>query len=169
MVEACRQEPRSHVAAAAIVTGGYVESSLAGGGVSIVAAGAVVDDTLVLEAGIGEQRWRMADRAILGDRDVRRIDLGVGAGRVDAVVAGRAVIDDAAVIEYRRREGTTGGVADIAILGGRHVAGSGVLAGGIDAVMAGIATQGQDSRVGVIDEGIGEIDRVVATRAVGGG
>ena len=161
MAEGSRLESGSLVAVDTIAVGWHVVVILARGGNTIVAEYAVVHDALVFKTRIGEGRGGVAQRAIVGDGDVRRIDLGRGAGCIDAVVAGSAVIDDPGMIEYRRCEGATGYVADPAILGRGDVIGLGNLAGCIDAVVAGIAAYGEYGRIAVIDERVGKIGCVM--------
>ena len=78
----------------------------------------------------------MAHRAVVVGRNMRRVDLGILAGCISAVVARPTVIDNSGVIEHRWRKGTAGYVTDTAILVGDDVIRLGILAGCIDAVMA---------------------------------
>ncbi|MAF84188.1 MAG: hypothetical protein CL797_08810 [Chromatiales bacterium] len=97
---------------------------------------------------------------------MRRVDLGVLAGCVSAIVARLTIIDDAGVIKHRRRKGTAGYVTDIAILVGHDMIGLGVLTGCIDTVMAGIAAGIQNFRAAVVDKRAGKTSRVVANGAI---
>jgi hypothetical protein len=107
----------------------------------------------------------MAHRAILGGWNVSGIGLGIFAGRYNAIVARRAVINDTGMIEHRRRKGT-GNVTGTAVLDRCNMVGLGILAGCIDAVVAGIAPVAYNVRAGVVDKRIGKISRVMAYGAV---
>lgn len=136
MIKGARYEARGHVAVAAIAVGRYMIVGLTGCCGSVVAGTAVIDDTLMIKVGVGERRGRVAHRAILAGRNVRWVDLGILAGRSNAVVARSAFVDDAVVIEKRRRESAAGHVAAHAILSGHNVIELGILAGRVDTVVA---------------------------------
>lgn len=87
------------------------------------------------------------------------------AGRRDAIVTGRAVIDDTGVIEHRRRKGA-GHVTDIAILVCRNVVGFGALADCDDTIMAGIATITHHRGTVVINKGRRKNVGIVAYPAI---
>ena len=123
----------------------------------------------MIEVGIGKSRGCMAGGAVLVRRDVRGINLRIFAGRIDAVMAGRAVARDPGMIKHRRCECATGSVADTAILAGCHVIGFRVLARGIHAVVAAVTPAAYHFRTRMIHEGIGEAARVVASGAVATG
>ena len=120
----------------------------------------------MFKMGVGECRRGMAYGAIIGNRNVGRIDLCRCAGCIDTVVAGRAVIDDTGMIEHGRCKGATGDMTDPAILGCRDVVRLRILARCIDTVVAGIAAHGQHGRVAVIDECVGKIACVMTQGTV---
>ena len=99
-------------------------------------------------------------------RDVVGVCLGILARCIGPVVARRAVLDDTIVIEHCRRKGTAGYMAHTAILGCGDVIRLGILAGGVDTIVAGIASVADDRRAGMVDERSGEIDRVMAYGAI---
>ena len=109
----------------------------------------------------------MAHRTILGDRNVGWVNLGIGAGRNDAIVARRTVVDDTGMIEHRRRKCAAGHVTDSAILGCYDVVDLGVLAGRIGTVVAGITAHCQHGGIAVVDKRVGKISRVMTQRAIG--
>ena len=76
-------------------------------------------------------------------------------------MAGRTVIHDSAMVEYRRRKGTAGHVTNIAILDRRNVRGIEILALRRNTVVAGVAAYSQNSRVVVIDKCVAEISRIM--------
>lgn len=153
----------------AIAIGWHMVVVFAGGGNAIVTGPAVVRDALMVKCGLGKCCGGMAHRTILGDRNVGWIDLGVGSGRNDAIVARRTVVDDPAMIEYSRCKRSAGYMADSAILGCYDVVDLGVLAGRIGAVVAGIAAHSQHGGVAVVDKRVGKIGRVMAQGTVGRG
>ena len=104
------------VAVDAIPVGRYMEVAFTDSGITVMTGHTVVDDTLVFKSGIGKGGRRMADRAILGDGDVRRVGFGGGTGCVDTIVAGRTVINDTDMIKYCRCKGSASHVTDAAIL-----------------------------------------------------
>jgi len=124
----------------------------------------------VFEPGIGEGRRGMAQRTIVGDWDMGRVDLGRGANGIDPAVAGRTVVHYPGVIEYSRLKAATGGVADLAILGCIKVAGVPTFCpASAIGYMTGIAAYGQHCRVVVVDKRIGKIGRVMAQSTIGRG
>lgn len=164
MVESCRLESGGLVAIDAIAVGWHVVVIFARSGNAVVTGGTVVGYALVIERGLGKRRGHMAHRAILGaDRNMRRIGLGGGTGCDHGIVARDAVVDDASMIEYRRLETAARNVAGAAILGSRHVAGvHAFCAAGTIGNVTGIATHGQHRGIGVIDERVGKIYRIMA-------
>lgn len=110
----------------------------------------------------------MTYRTILGiDWNVWRIDLGAGAGSNDAVMAGSAVIDDAGMIEHRRRKAAAGRVADTTILGCHHVGriNLGVFTGSGNTV-AGVATGRQYGGIAMVDKRVGKCSCIVAKSTI---
>jgi len=168
MIESGRLEPRGLVTVDTISAGRHMEIAFAGRGIAVMTGHTVIGDALVIERGIGKGCWRMAHRAILGNRDVGRVDLCIRAGCIDAIVAGGAVAHDSPMIEHRWRKGPAGHVADTAILGCRDVIGLVDFTSSIDTVMAGIAAHGENGGVAVIDKRVGKIDRVVTQGTIGG-
>ena len=81
-------------------------------------------------------------------------------------MAGCTVVDDAGMIEGRRREAAACAMTDVAVLRRRHVVRRGTLAGGIDTIMAGVTALTKNLRAGVVDERIGEVRGVMADAAV---
>lgn len=79
-----------------------------------------------------------------------------------------AVIHDTGVIEHGRRKRAAGHVTGAAILGRRNVVGLGILAGCIDAIVAGITSITHDVRARVIHKCIGKTRRVVAHGTIAG-
>lgn len=140
MIKACRQKSRGLVAVDAITVGGHMVAGLACGGIAVVARRTVVDDALVIEVGSSKRRGRMAHRAVVGGRNMRRVDLGILAGGINPVVARLTVIGDADVTEHRRHKATARYVTDSAILSGYDVIRLGIHAGRIHPVVAGIAS-----------------------------
>ena len=116
--------------------------------------------------GVGERRGRMAHRAIVGDRNVRWVYLGIGSGRSYAIVARRTVVNDTSMIEYCRRKCAAWHVTDSAILGCYNVVDLGFLAGRIGTVVAGITAHSQHGGIAVVDKRVGKISRVMTQRAV---
>lgn len=159
MTEARGLEAGGLVAVDAIAVGRYVEVAFADSSISVMTGCAIVDDTLVVKTGAGKGGGVMAQRAIpacvLVDLVIRR-----PACR-GAVMAGRTVIHDSDMVEYRRRKGTAGHVTNSAIFGRRNVRGIEVLALRRDAIVAGVAAYGQNSRVVMIDKCVAEISRVM--------
>jgi len=85
-------------------------------------------------------------------------------------VTRRTVVDDAGMIEYRRFEATARRVAGAAILGGCHVAGVHAFCrSGAIGYVTGITAHGQHRRIGVVDECVGKIKRVMTQGTVLGG
>ena len=119
----------------------------------------------MIEPGIRKVRGDMACRTVLCRRQV----VDMLACRRYAIMAGHTVVCDTGVIEHRGHEGTAGHVADIAILGRRHVIRLGALTDGDEIVMAGITTLAHDVRPAVIHECTDECGRVVADTAIGAG
>jgi hypothetical protein len=121
MIKACRQKPGGLVAVPAITVGRHMvgRGSFSSGGCTIVARGTGIIDTdkLVIKPGTGKDRGVMAHRAIL---DGRNVVAWFGFCET-SFVARRTVIDDAGMIEHRRRE-AAGKVTDAAVLSGRDVA-----------------------------------------------
>ena len=76
-------------------------------------------------------------------------------------MAGRTVIHDSDMVEYRGCKGTAGHVTNIAILGRRNVRRIEILALRGNAIVAGVAAHGQNSRIVVIDKCVAEISRVM--------
>ena len=72
----------------------------------------------MVEPCIRKCRGNVAHRAVLRCRQVSSVLAG---GRY-TVMAGCTVVDDTRVIEHGRDKGAAGDVADIAVLGRRHVA-----------------------------------------------
>lgn len=67
-----------------------------------MAGRAVIDDALVIEMRIREFCWRVAGRAVLAGWDMRWIDPGILACRIHTVMAGRAIVRNAGVVEHGR-------------------------------------------------------------------
>ena len=89
MVKGCRNKTRSLVAVTAITVGWYMVRwrNFSSGGCTIVARGTVINDALVIKPGIDKGRRYMAQRAILGGRDMGGVGLGIFAGRRNTIVA----------------------------------------------------------------------------------
>ena len=87
-------------------------------------------------------------------------------GRSYTVMAGRTVIHYPGMAEHRGHEGTAGHVADVAVLGRRHMIRLRVLAGGIGAVVAGVTALADHIGTTVVDKGVQETARVMAHGAV---
>ncbi len=117
----------------------------------------------MIESRIGPVRGDMTYRAVLRGRQVV-VRL---AGRIRTVMARLAVVGDACVIEHRRHEGATRNVADVTVLGRRHVVDRGILSYRIDTVVTGIAALAHDIRSTVIHKRANESRRVVADTAIG--
>lgn len=171
VIKCGRNEAGGLVTVHTVPIGRHMIVVFAGGRIAVVAGGAVTDDSLMIKMSEGKACRGVTYRAILCDRDMRRIDLRAGACRIDTVMAGRAVVHDPLVIEQRRSECPARNMADSAILTGHHMGriDLGILAGRIGAVMAGITATTHDIRPGVIHKGIREAGRVVAHRAVTAG
>ena len=173
MIKGCRQKPGGLVAVPAISVGRHMvgRGRFSSGGCTIVArrTGIIDTDKLVIKPGTGEGRRGMAQRTIIGDWNMGRVNLGRGADGIDPVVTGRTVVHDAGVIKHRWGKGTSGHVTDTAILGSRDVVGPGILTGCSDAVVAGVAAGGEHGRVAVVDKRVGEIGCIMAQSTIGRG
>ncbi len=166
MVESCRLESGSLVTIDAIAVSGYVVVVLTRGGGAIVTGDTVIGYALVIKGGLGKRRGRMAHRAILGGRNMAWVH---ALGRTGAIgyMAGRTVVDDAGMIEYRRLEAAARRVAGTAILGRRQVAGVKAFCDtGAIGDVTGITARGQHRWISMVDERVGEINRVMAKGAV---
>lgn len=126
----------------------------------------IVDDSRVVEVGVGERRWRMTGRAVLACGYVRRVHLRVFAGCVRAVMARATVRYDACMIKRRRGEAASRNVADVTVLGRWHMIRRSVFASGICTVVARVAATVQYLWGAMVDESVREVRRVVASRAV---
>jgi len=104
----------------------------------------------------------MTHRAVLAGRNMVGIGLGVFTRRRNTIMAGRAVIYDISMVKHRWCKGTAGYVTGSAILICKNVVWLGILAGGIDAIVAGVATQIDHFRSSVVNKCIKEICGVVA-------
>ena len=119
---------------------------LSSGGVPVVAVRAVPDDACMIE-----RRARKGGGLVTCGTVLRRPDgdvAGMHARRAEAIVAGGTIVNDAGMIEHRRRKGATGYVADSAILASDQMwrVDLGVLADGIDSVVAEAALPAHDIR-----------------------
>lgn len=142
MVEGRWPEPRRLVAVDAVAIGRHVPAGLSCRGIPVVAGPTVTRYALVIEMGLGKRRRRVTSRAIFAGRNVGRIDPGILAGRIDAVVAGRTVVDDSRMVEHCGCKGAAGNVTGAAILTGNDVRriDLGIFAGRIEPVVAGVAS-----------------------------
>lgn len=97
------------------------------------------------------------------------IDLRVLAGGIDSVVAGGAVVSDSGVVEHCGREGATGNVAGATVFECCDVIGFCIHTGGINTVVAGIATAAGNFGTGVVHKRVSEAGRIVADRTIAAG
>ena len=167
MTECRRQKARGHVTNMAVFVGRHVvrRRRLAGRRHAVVTRCAVVGNAGMVEPGIDKRGSDMAYGTILRGRQVGT----VLAGRGYTIVAGRAVVDDAGVIEYRRDKGSAGHMANVTVLGCRHMIGLRVLTGGVGTIVAGITTLTHDLGSVVIDKGIEETGGVMTDAAIPAG
>ena len=132
----------------AVAIGRYVigRRDLSSGRIPVVAGGAVRGD-----AGVIKSRPRKGGGLVTCGTVLRRPDGDMArmhARRAEAVVAGGTIINDTGMIEHRRRKGATGYMADSAILASDQMwwVDLGVLADGIDSVVAEAALPAHDIR-----------------------
>lgn len=171
MIESCWNEPGRLMAVHTVLIGGHMVAVLAGCRRTVVTGSTVASNALVIEVSEGKTCGCMTDRTVLGDRYMRRIDLRACARCVDPVVAGRAVVDDAIVIEKRRSEGPASHMAYSTVLTCHHVRwiDLGALARRGSSVVTGIATTAHHIRPAVVDKSIRKTGGVVADRAIATG
>ena len=164
MIKRCRQKAGGLVTVDAISVGWDVIAALSDYRRSIVTGAAVVDYALMIKVGLGERSRDMADRTIIVCRDMLRIDFGVLAGCIHAVVARSAVAGNASVVERRRSKSAASRVAHTAILIRDHMRriDLGVLTRCIYTIVTRVATGAQHFWAGVIDKCIRKAGCIVA-------
>ncbi len=167
MIKGGRDKACGLVAVTAITVGWHMVRwwHFSSGGCTIVARGTVIYDALVIKPGISKGRSNMAHRAILAGRNVRRVGLGIFAGRGNTIVARGTVINDAGMIKHRGSK-RTWYVTDTAILVGYNVACIFTNGTTRTTVMTGVTPFTDYFRTGMINKSFSEISSVMAHPAI---
>ena len=119
----------------------------------------------MIEPGIGKGRSNMAHRAILAGRNVRRVGLGIFAGRGNTIVARGTVINDASMIKHCICKGA-GYVTDTAILVGYNMACILTNCTTRATVMTGVTSFTYNFGTAMINKSLSEISGVMARPAI---
>ena len=119
----------------------------------------------MIKPGIGKDRRNMAHRTILGGWNVRRVGLGIFAGRRNTIVARGTVINDTRMIKHRGAK-RAGYVTDTAILVRYNVACIFSNRTTRTTVMTGVTPFTYNFGTAMINKSVSEISGIMARPAI---